>query len=110
LQKLDNTSIDFLCVMECIEESTTQKELAQEVGFSVGKINYIVKALVEKGYVKIENFVKSNNKRAYGYLLTKEGLLRKIELTEKYISIKQQEYETLNNSLKRDKNKIKEIL
>ena len=95
--------------MEYIEESTTQKELAQEVGFSVGKINYIVKALVEKGYVKIENFVKSNNKRAYGYLLTKEGLLRKIELTEKYISIKQQEYETLNSSLKRDKNKIKEI-
>ena len=109
MAKLDNISIDFLDVMENIENVSTQKELAKEVGFSVGKINYIVKALVEKGYIKIENFVKSDNKRAYGYLLTQKGLMRKIDLTEKYIAIKEEEYQTLNDSLRRDKNKIKGI-
>jgi len=109
LAELDNSSIDFLYVMENIENASTQKELAKEVGFSVGKVNYIVKALVEKGYIKIENFVKSDNKRAYGYMLTKKGLMRKIDLTEKYIAIKEEEYKMLSDSLKRDKNKIKGI-
>jgi EPS-associated MarR family transcriptional regulator len=88
--------------MQHIENSSSQKELADEVGFSVGKANYVIKALLEKGLIKMENFIKSKNKRAYGYLLTSKGLKCKIELTEKYIKIKKYEYEALQNSLKND--------
>jgi len=109
LSRRDTDPSDLLHVMQHIETISSQKELAEEVGFSVGKVNYVIKALLEKGYVKMENFVRSKNKRAYGYLLTKEGLNRKIELTEKYIEIKKQEYEALQNSLKSDKDKAQGI-
>lgn len=105
----DTDPSDLLHVMQHIETISSQKELAEEVGFSVGKANYVIKALLEKGYIKMDNFLRSKNKRAYGYLLTKKGLNRKIELTEKYIEIKKQEYEALQNSLKNDKDKAQGI-
>ena len=89
--------------MQKVEECHSQKELADEVGFSVGKVNYIIKALLEKGFIKAETFVKSSNKRAYKYLLTSDGLKNKIALTEKYIAIKKTEYEKLQESLELDK-------
>ena len=95
--------IDHLHVMQKVEECHSQKELADEVGFSVGKVNYIIKALLEKGFIKAETFVKSSNKRAYKYLLTSDGLKKKILLTEKYIAIKKHEYEKLQESLVLDK-------
>lgn len=109
MTRRDTDPSDLLHVMQHIETISSQKELAEEVGFSVGKVNYVIKALLEKGYIKMGNFVRSKNKRAYGYLLTKEGLNRKIELTEKYIEIKKQEYEALQNSLKSDKDKAERI-
>ena len=109
MSQRDTHPSDLLHVMQHIETISSQKELAEEVGFSVGKTNYVIKALLEKGFIKMENFVKSKNKRAYGYLLTPRGLKRKIELTEKYIEIKKYEYEALQNSLKNDKDKIKRI-
>jgi len=93
--------------MQHIETSKSQKALAQEVGFSVGKANYVIKSLLEKGFIKVENFVKSNNKRAYGYLLTSEGLKQKIALTEKYIEIKKSEYEALQERLEEDRGREK---
>lgn len=98
--------MDHLQVMQYIEQCGSQKELANEVGFSVGKVNYVVKALLEKGYVKMDKFVKSKNKRAYSYLLTSSGLKRKIQLTEAYIEIKKREYEALQNSLEKDKERV----
>ena len=105
MSQRDTNPSDLLHVMQHIENSLSQKELADEVGFSVGKTNYVIKSLLEKGFIKMENFVKSKNKRAYGYLLTTKGLKRKIELTEKYIEIKKHEYEALQSSLENDKKK-----
>ena len=103
MTQINTDQIDYLRVMQRVEESTSQKELANEVGFSVGKVNYVIKALLEKGFIKAENFVKSSNKRAYKYVLTSDGLKNKISLTEKYISIKKLEYEKLQESLELDK-------
>ena len=105
MSQQDTSPSDLLHVLQHIETITSQKELAQEVGFSVGKTNYVVKSLLEKGFIKIEKFVKSSNKRSYGYLLTTNGLRRKIELTEKYIEIKKYEYETLQSILEKDRKK-----
>ena len=89
--------------MQKVEECNSQKELASHVGFSVGKVNYVVRALLEKGFIKVENFLKSPNKRGYKYILTSEGLKNKISLTEAYIDIKKQEYEKLQESLEQDR-------
>jgi EPS-associated MarR family transcriptional regulator len=97
---------DHLQVMQHIERCSSQKELAQNVGFSVGKVNYVVKALLEKGYVKMNKFVKAEDKRAYRYLLTKRGLKKKIGLTEAFIEIKKREYEVLQETLKEDREKL----
>jgi len=96
-------SLDILYVMQNIEEHTSQKSLADAVGYSVGKVNYILKALLDKGLIKADNFIKSPNKRAYKYILTTEGLKSKIAITEEYIAIKKSEYETLQESLEFDR-------
>jgi len=103
LTEIKTEQIDHLHVMQKVETCHSQKELADEVGFSVGKVNYIIKALLAKGFIKAENFVKSPNKRAYKYILTSYGLRTKISLTEQYIVIKKQEYEKLQESLHLDK-------
>ena len=101
--QINTDQIDYLHVMQRVEDATSQKELASEVGFSVGKVNYVIKALLEKGFIKAENFVKSSNKRAYKYVITPDGLKNKILLTEKYIAIKKLEYEKLQESLETDR-------
>jgi EPS-associated MarR family transcriptional regulator len=88
-----------LYILRKIESVEDQKSLAEELGFSVGKVNYIVKALIEKGFVKVEKFAKSDNKRGYKYLLTRKGIAEKIRLTKIYVEIKQQEYEELKKEL-----------
>lgn len=107
VQEIKTEQIDLLQIMQRVEECHSQKELAQSVGFSVGKVNYVIKALLEKGFIKAENFVKSKNKRAYQYMLTKEGIKEKIAITEKYIAIKKNEYEMLQHNLENDLSKIK---
>jgi EPS-associated MarR family transcriptional regulator len=69
--------------------------LAENLGYSVGKINYILKALIAKGLIKAENFATSSNKKQYRYLLTREGIEEKVALTEKFIVRKKCEYEEL---------------
>jgi len=84
---------------------TTQKSIAKELGYSVGKVNYVIKALADKGLLKIENFYNNKNKLQYKYLLTEEGIKEKISLTEKFIKRKKEEYEMLVEDLEayRDK-------
>lgn len=103
MTQINTDQLDYLHIMQKVEECNSQKELADEVGFSVGKVNYVLKALLEKGYIKAENFVKSSNKRAYKYILTTDGLKSKISLTEKYIAIKKTEYEKLQENLELDR-------
>ena len=90
-----------LNILKNIETTSSQKSLACELEISVGKVNYVLKALVEKGLIKAENFFANKNKNQYKYLLTKKGLQTKIELTEKFIQRKKEEYEQLQKDLKK---------
>ena len=73
----------------------TQRELAESMGISLGKLNYCLKALIEKGLVKAGNFKNSKNKLAYAYLLTPQGIEEKGRVTLAFLKRKQQEYDEL---------------
>lgn len=73
----------------------TQRELAMELGISLGKANYCMQAVLAKGFIKLQNFRGSNNKLAYAYLLTPSGLAAKSSLAVSYLQIKMVEYERL---------------
>jgi EPS-associated MarR family transcriptional regulator len=88
-----------LSILRSLGRVTTQKTLADELGYSVGKINYVIKALGAKGLLKVENFYNNQNKKQYRYLLTPKGLEEKISLTQKFIKRKKEEYEMLQREL-----------
>jgi EPS-associated MarR family transcriptional regulator len=73
----------------------SQRDLARELGISLGKANYCLQALVRKGWIKARNFKNSQNKAAYMYLLTPRGLEMKSALAVRYLQIKMREYEAL---------------
>jgi EPS-associated MarR family transcriptional regulator len=73
----------------------SQRDAARELGISLGKVNYCVRALVHKGWLKATRFGNSHNKKAYMYLLTPRGLEEKAQLTMRFLQIKMHEYETL---------------
>lgn len=73
----------------------SQRELAQQLGISLGKANYCLKALIAKGLLKASNFRNNKNKLAYMYLLTSHGLEEKAAITMRFLKLKVQEYETL---------------
>jgi EPS-associated MarR family transcriptional regulator len=73
----------------------TQRELAQELGVSVGGLNYCLKALIDKGWVKMQNFSQSKNKFGYVYILTPNGMSEKAALTRRFLKRKMSEYEAL---------------
>ena len=84
-------------LLRLLEErpDVTQRELAKTLGISLGKTNYCVKALLEKGWVKANNFKNSKNKLAYAYLLTPSGLEAKARITTRFLKRKVAEYEAL---------------
>ena len=94
-----------LQILRAIKEDVSQPSIAKDIGFSVGKVNFILKALVEKGLVKYERFTTSNNKMKYSYLLTEEGIKEKMILTQKFIERKKKEYEELQKELEIDTRK-----
>lgn len=75
--------------------------MAHELGMSLGKANYLLRALLGKGFVKIQNFRRSSNKRGYAYLLTPEGVAAKAELTRYFLARKIEEYEALRVEIER---------
>lgn len=77
----------------------SQRELAEALGVSVGKVNYCLNALIDKGLVKANRFRNSRNKWAYAYLLTPSGLVRKADLTVKYLRIKIREFDQLKEEI-----------
>ena len=80
---------------------TSQRELASELGFSLGKLNYCLKALNKKGLVKIENFKKNPNKINYFYVLTPAGIAAKTKLTLNFMKRKMREYDELKKELEK---------
>ena len=83
---------------------STQRELAEELGFSLGKLNYCLKALKNKGLIKIKNFEKNPHKMNYIYVLTPRGIGEKTKLTLNFMKRKMREYDELKAELKRNKN------
>lgn len=77
----------------------SQRELAKEIGVSVGSANYVVRALVDKGFVKLSNFRVSKDKRRYSYILTPSGLAEKVALTGRFLARKLDEYEALEDEI-----------
>ena len=73
----------------------TQRDMARELGVSLGKTNYCLRALLGKGFVKVQNFRNSTNKRGYVYLLTPEGVAAKANLTRHFLARKREEYDAL---------------
>ena len=78
----------------------TQRELSKEMGVSLGKVNYCIKKLIEKGSIKLSNFSNNPNKSGYAYLLTAKGLEDKTRLTFSFMKIKMKEYEVLKKEIR----------
>ena len=102
---------DYFDVLRKIDKKPklTQREIASEVGFSLGKLNYCIKALKNKGLVKIENFNKKNNKIKYiQYIITPKGIAERTKLTLNFMKRKMDEYDNLKKELNYvDDNKTK---
>lgn len=86
----------------------TQRELADELGVSVGKANYVLKALIEKGLVKARNFKNSRNKAAYAYILTPAGIEEKARVAVRFLRRKMEEYETIRKEIEELKREVGE--
>jgi EPS-associated MarR family transcriptional regulator len=85
-----------------------QRQLADMLGVSLGKANYLLRALVEKGLLKARNFRNSQNKLAYAYLLTPSGIAQKAELTRGYLERKTAEFEALKGEIERLKAEVEQ--
>tara|TARA_B100001057_G_scaffold334525_1_gene335143 strand:+ start:1635 stop:1955 length:321 start_codon:yes stop_codon:yes gene_type:complete len=96
-------SQDHFDVLRRIQKNpkSSQRKLAEDLGFSLGKLNYCLKSLQEKGFVKIENFKKNPRKVNYFYVLTPKGIAEKTKLTINFMKRKMQEYDELKSELKR---------
>ena len=80
---------------------STQRELAEELGFSLGKLNYCLKELHKKGLIKLSNFAKNPNKINYFYVLTPKGIAEKTNLTINFMKKKMKDYDELKKKLKK---------
>tara|TARA_B100001057_G_C22420551_1_gene783372 strand:+ start:314 stop:637 length:324 start_codon:yes stop_codon:yes gene_type:complete len=103
LKKDINNSEEELEILRKIEENPnlTQRQIAEHLGLSLGKINYLIKALLGKGMVKVDNFRKSDRKLGYLYLLTPEGVERKRKLTLLFLQRKAEEFDRLKEEINR---------
>ena len=94
----EETSYKLINLVEQ-QPDISQRELAKEMGISLGKTNYCLKALMDKGWLKARNFKNSNNKIAYAYVLTPRGLSEKTKITARFLKRKLHEYEMLKSEI-----------
>ena len=89
-------------LLEYIQQNpkVTQRELVEKLNISLGKVNFLIKALAEKGVIKLNRFKKSNQKIAYLYLITPKGISSKARITKKFLKIKLKEYVELKEEIK----------
>ena len=97
--RVQSITEDQLDLMHIIEKdgNASQRLIAQNSGFSIGKVNYCVKALIDIGFIKINNFNNSNKKLNYAYILTPKGVQEKTAITKQFIIKKKQEYNKLKS-------------
>ena len=101
----DENTLKVLKILEKHPE-LTQRELAAELGVSLGKTHYLLKSLVDIGLVKLDNFQRSNNKWGYAYLLTPKGLAEKAAITVRFLARKQVEYKRLEKEIESLKSEV----
>lgn len=101
---MDNKQ-DYLNILRKLDNkpNSSQRKLANELGFSLGKLNYCIDALKSKGLIKIKNFKNNNNKINYIYILTPKGISKKAKLTLNFMKKKMSEYEELKRELEEKK-------
>ena len=85
----------------------TQRELSSRLGISLGKVNFLINALIRKGFVKVENFKKSSNKLAYLYCLTPGGIEEKSRMTYHFLTRKTREYEQLELEIRQLREEVR---
>ena len=90
----DETYYELFHLLD-VDPEMSQRDLARELGISLGKTNYCLRALIRKGWIKAANFKNSQNRTAYMYLLTPRGVEEKAKLTLRFLQLKVHEYETL---------------
>ena len=81
------------------DSNISQREISTELGISLGKVNYCLRALKEKGFIKIKNFRKSKNKMKYFYVLTPKGISEKTKITIRFMKQKMREYDELKKEI-----------
>ena len=89
--------------------NVTQRQLASELGVSLGKVNFLLKSLTRAGWVKLENFKRSDNKMGYAYLLTPSGLMEMAKITRSFLERKEVEYQQLNNEIQQLRAEVKKF-
>jgi EPS-associated MarR family transcriptional regulator len=101
-----------LKLLEAIEKNQhcTQRESAKSLGISLGKINFCLKALLKKSYIKLENFSRNPNKSGYVYLLTSKGMAEKVRLTKAFLIRQQAEYDRLRVEISYYQDKVNQYL
>ena len=97
-QTISEDQLDIMYIIEK-DRKASQRLISQNSGFSIGKVNYCLKALIDVGYIKIHNFKNSNNKLTYVYILTPKGIQEKTSVTKQFIVKKKEEYDKLNSYL-----------
>ena len=95
---------DLLNVLRKIDNNpnSSQRSMAKKTGFSLGKLNYCLKALKEKGLIKAKNFSKNSNKKNYLYILTPKGISEKTKLTINFMNLKMKEYDELKMEIEKN--------
>lgn len=90
-----------LALLKLLEQNPnlSQRELAHAMGVSLGKANYCLKALIEKGFIKFDRFCKNKNKQAYAYLLTSAGVEEKTRILRSFLRRKESEYEAIQKEI-----------
>ncbi|WP_291992928.1 MarR family EPS-associated transcriptional regulator [Candidatus Accumulibacter sp. ACC003] len=92
-----------LRILRIVEEEPqiSQRQLAERLGASLGKTNYLLKALLDKGYIKAGNFLRAEDKLKYAYLLTPDGIGAKLSLTRNHLARKEKEYVAMKEEIER---------
>jgi len=104
----DEIAYKLLKIIET-EPQLSQREIAARMGVSLGKVNYCLKSLIEKGFIKARNFYNSNHKVGYVYMLTPSGLEEKASVTYRFLMRKIQEYEEIKAEIESLKAETAEI-
>ena len=100
---------EYRCkILRIIEQDPdiSQRELARALGISLGRANFCLQALIEKGWIKANNFKNSNNKKAYMYILTRRGIAEKARVTTRFLERKMAEYEAIQREIESLKHEV----